>query len=155
MRQATIVYLVKDNQVCLGLKNIGHGQGKWNGFGGKVEDSETVEQAAVREVEEEVHVQVKGGDLEKAAELFWYEPGEDWHTHVFVVEKWQGQPSESEEMVRPTWFDFDQIPFQQMWNNDSVWLPKILAGEKFSAKFWLDEEGVILKQKFGELIHSN
>jgi len=32
------------------MKKRGFGQGKWNGFGGKVEPNESIEQAAIREM---------------------------------------------------------------------------------------------------------
>ncbi|PJE75822.1 hypothetical protein COV04_02660 [Candidatus Uhrbacteria bacterium CG10_big_fil_rev_8_21_14_0_10_48_11] len=37
----------------LGLKKRRFGAGKWDGFGGKVETEETIEEAAKRELEEE------------------------------------------------------------------------------------------------------
>ena len=36
------------NQILLGMKKRGFGSGKWNGFGGKVEPNETIEEAAKR-----------------------------------------------------------------------------------------------------------
>lgn len=36
------------NQILLGMKKRGLGSGKWNGFGGKVEPNETIEEAAKR-----------------------------------------------------------------------------------------------------------
>ena len=56
MKQATLCYLIKEKphrQVLLGLKKRGFGEGKLNGFGGKVKENETIEQAALRELEEE------------------------------------------------------------------------------------------------------
>ena len=35
------------------MKKRGFGEGKWNGFGGKVEEGETILQAALRELKEE------------------------------------------------------------------------------------------------------
>ena len=42
-----------ERQLLLGRKKRGFGEGKWNGFGGKLEPGETVEEAAVRELQEE------------------------------------------------------------------------------------------------------
>ncbi len=50
-------------EVLLGMKKRGFGQGKWNGFGGKVEPGETVEAAALRELEEESCVRAAGAEL--------------------------------------------------------------------------------------------
>ncbi len=38
------------------MKKRGFGEGRWNGFGGKVNEGEGVEEAAKRELEEEVGV---------------------------------------------------------------------------------------------------
>lgn len=50
-------------EVLLGMKKRGFGQGKWNGFGGKVEPGETVEAAALRELEEEACLTAAGAEL--------------------------------------------------------------------------------------------
>ena len=44
------VYLLEDNdkQILLGLKKRGFGEGKWNGFGGKVQPGESIAQGAIR-----------------------------------------------------------------------------------------------------------
>ena len=44
----TLVFLNQNEQVLLGLKKRGFGEGRWNGFGGKVEEGETIFEAAKR-----------------------------------------------------------------------------------------------------------
>ena len=44
----TLTLVQRENEVLLGFKKRGFGQGKWNGFGGKVEPGETIVNAAVR-----------------------------------------------------------------------------------------------------------
>ena len=44
----TLVLIRESTRVLLGMKKRGFGQGRWNGFGGKVEKGETILQAAVR-----------------------------------------------------------------------------------------------------------
>lgn len=44
----TLTMIFKNNEVLLGMKNRGMGKGKWNGFGGKVEPNETIDNAAER-----------------------------------------------------------------------------------------------------------
>ena len=71
MRQATLCFLLRERdggpEVLLALKKQGFGQGKWNGIGGKVDAGERVQEAARREVAEEIGVEV--GPLEKVALL--------------------------------------------------------------------------------------
>lgn len=44
----TLVLVMQPQRVLLGMKKRGFGAGLWNGFGGKVQLGETVEQAARR-----------------------------------------------------------------------------------------------------------
>lgn len=44
----TLVLLLRQPNILLGLKKRGFGVGKWNGFGGKVEEGETVAMGAAR-----------------------------------------------------------------------------------------------------------
>ena len=140
MIEATLCLLVKGNppaEILLGLKKAGFGQGKYNGFGGKVQAGETVEMAAVRELEEEAGIRISEGDLQKRAHLtFLFPAREDFNqaVHVFLVEKWGGQAEESAEM-KPAWFGVDEIPFDRMWDDDAYWLPLVLEGRQVRGKF--------------------
>ena len=44
----TLLFVLKPGQVLLGLKKRGFGEGRWNGFGGKVQPDEAIEEAAIR-----------------------------------------------------------------------------------------------------------
>jgi len=44
----TVVFVQRPSEILLGYKKRGFGARKWNGFGGKVEIGETIEEAAKR-----------------------------------------------------------------------------------------------------------
>lgn len=44
----TLVLVVQPGRVLLGMKKRGFGAGKWNGFGGKVQQGESIVDAARR-----------------------------------------------------------------------------------------------------------
>ena len=44
----TLVMIMKEKQLLLGMKKRGFGKGRWNGFGGKVNEGETILDAARR-----------------------------------------------------------------------------------------------------------
>ena len=140
MRDATLVFLIKGeppSEVLLGLKKAGFAQGKINGFGGKVLQGEPIAEAAVREMEEETGIRVLEQDLEKMAHLtftFPVKPEWDQVVHVFLARRWNGKPMESAEM-RPAWYKVNEIPFQNMWQDDPHWLPRVLAGQQIKARF--------------------
>ncbi|MBT4870656.1 MAG: NUDIX domain-containing protein [Candidatus Diapherotrites archaeon] len=145
MRNATLLLVIKEDKILLGMKKRGFGEGKWNGFGGKVNTDESIEEAAAREMEEEAGIIIDKNKMEKCAELnftFPFVPKEkafDQLVHVFVVKEWEGEPKESEEML-PKWFLKNELPYESMWNDDAIWLPKILNGEKLKADFVFDKD---------------
>ena len=49
----TLCIIHQHPRVLLGMKKRGFGVGRWNGFGGKVQREETIEDAAKRELREE------------------------------------------------------------------------------------------------------
>lgn len=130
----------KPQQVCLAMKKRGFGAGMWNGSGGKPNEDETVEAAALREVLEELGVAVK--KLEKRAEIDFVLRQEEKvvKMHTFMATEWEGEPSESEEM-KPQWFEVDKVPYLEMWKSDREWLPLVLAGKKIRAKYTYACEG--------------
>lgn len=152
MKNATLCFLIRGDEVCLGMKKVRFGAGKWNGFGGKVGDieehkNETPEETIRRESVEEFSVELK--NLEKVAEIVFNFPhDESWdhNVHVFICKDWTGEPQESEEM-RPEWFKISEIPYNQMWNDDQYWLPLVLEGKKLNASFVFDKEGNVIDQK--------
>jgi ADP-ribose pyrophosphatase YjhB (NUDIX family) len=65
MRQCTLVFLIKpsEQKILLAMKKRGFGVGKWNGVGGKLQNDETVKDAAIRETLEEIAVKINHDDL--------------------------------------------------------------------------------------------
>lgn len=143
MRDVTLIYCLREDDVLLGLKKRGFGEGKWNGYGGKRHDAETVEEAAVRELREEAGIEAAGEDLQKIAEIEFFfadEPGWDQRVHVFLLHAWRGEPQETEEM-RPQWFRIDALPLERMWIDDQYWLPRALNGERLRCSFTFGDKG--------------
>lgn len=57
-KEYTLVFCRRNNEedqreILLGMKKRGFGAGRWNGFGGKIEEGESVDEAAKRELTEE------------------------------------------------------------------------------------------------------
>lgn len=147
MRPTTLVFPVNDKgQILLGRKKRGFGQGKYNGFGGKIQGNESFRQCALRELEEETGLIGREEDLECLGLLdfqFPYEPSLSHIGYVYLLKSYAGQIQETEEM-EPRWFSMDQLPFDHMWKGDKVWLPKLLAGQKVegTVSFGPDNDGV-------------
>ena len=143
MRNVTLCFLIRDDEICLAMKKRGFGMGKWNGIGGKVEDGETIEEAAIRELYEEINVKTNITNLEKIGNIkFYFNDKPDWNQrmHIYFINQWQGDPKESEEMA-PKWYKKNQIPYESMWVDDPHWLPQVLDGKKIEAEFYFNKDG--------------
>ena len=135
----TLVLILQGEKILLGMKKRGFGAGRWNGFGGKVRDGESIEEAAKREVREECGLEITRLKEVGLHEFeFEKERGAILEVHVFRGLSWQGEPFETEEM-RPEWFLTSKIPYQDMWPDDILWLPTFLDGKKFRTKFLFGE----------------
>lgn len=143
-KPTTLCLLVKDDKILLAMKKRGFGVGKLNGVGGKVGEGETIEAAALRELNEEIGVVASLAEIEKLGVLNFHfkdKPEWDQQMHIFLIKNWQGEPQESEEMA-PRWYLKSEIPFDAMWPDDKHWLPVVLAGKKVEGKFNFANEGV-------------
>jgi ADP-ribose pyrophosphatase len=147
----SLLFLRREGEVLLAMKKRGFGEGRWNGVGGKVEGTETVEEAMIRETQEEIGVTPTV--YEKVADIRFDEHFKGEPTimlvHVFQATEWTGEPQESEEMA-PKWFAEDAIPYEDMWPDDPYWLPSVLEGKKISADFKLDESDAIVSHSVME-----
>lgn len=144
----TLNFLLNEKRILLAMKKRRFGTGKWNGVGGKLLEGENLEDSIIRETREEIEVRVKKEDLEKVGVInFYFNDHLDWNQecHVYLTKRWEGEPVETEEM-RPEWFDFDKIPYENMWVDDKHWLPKVLEGKKIKAEFYFNEEGKVLEK---------
>jgi hypothetical protein len=56
-------------------------------------------------------------------------------THVFMIHNLTWEIIESDE-IEPHWFALSDIPYEKMWGADNIWLPKVLAGERWISYTW-------------------
>jgi 8-oxo-dGTP diphosphatase/2-hydroxy-dATP diphosphatase len=147
----TLLIIHKADKILLGMKKRGFGVGKWNGFGGKVEVGETIEEAAKREVFEEVGVTVNVIEKLGVLDFSWKGKEQDiLEVNIFKATDFSGQPSESEEM-KPQWFNVKEIPYEKMWVDDKYWMPLFLDNKKFNGNFMFDEDNNVLKHTLHEI----
>lgn len=142
MQPRTVTFLLREAEVLLGLKKRGFGQHYLLGIGGKVEQGETIEEAARREVAEEIAVQVCS--LQKVGVLTFFFPhiadrSWDQRIHVYTTTMWEGEPHESEE-IRPAWYQRGKIPYEQMWDDARYWLAHILDGQYLEGTFVYNQD---------------
>ena len=139
--RATLLFVIRDDQILLIRKKRGLGAGKINGPGGRLEAGESPLAAAIREVREEVAVTPTG--IRQQGELsFQFIDGYGIHVHVFSATGCRGEARESEEAL-PLWTPLAEIPYDEMWADDKIWLPWMLAGKRFSGRFLFDGDALL------------
>ena len=146
--EVCVCYLIRPSpdggeEVLLGRKKSGLGEGRLVGPGGKLEPGETPPEAAVREVEEEVGLVVDLADLQLMGELdypFPHAPRWSQKSWVFVARRWSGEARESDEL-EPVWVGVDAIPLERMWDDARYWLPSTLRGGRVRATFTFGPDG--------------
>jgi len=135
---ATLMFVHRKARVLLIRKKRGLGAGKINAPGGRLEPGETALECAVREVEEELCITPL--ELAHAGEnRFQFVDGYSIHVQIFRASDYRGEPSETEEAV-PLWTPLDAIPYEEMWEDDRVWLPLLIAGTPFAGRFIFDND---------------
>ena len=138
---ATLLFVVKGGRVLLIRKKRGLGAGKVNAPGGRLEPGETALACAVREVQEELCVTplapVHHGELR-----FQFADGYKLHGHVFRSHDCEGEARETDEAV-PLWTALDAIPYAEMWKDDALWVPVLLAGGRFDGRFIFDGDAML------------
>lgn len=138
---ATLLFVRRGLDLLLIRKRRGLGAGKINAPGGRLEPGESPLQAAIREVQEEVGVTPTG--VRPRGQLrFQFVDGYSLHCHVYTGDGCEGEPRESDEAL-PMWVPVDKIPYDEMWADDRLWLPRMLAGYGFDGRFEFDGDRML------------
>ncbi|MHC1716648.1 MAG: 8-oxo-dGTP diphosphatase [Candidatus Dojkabacteria bacterium] len=153
MRKITTLAIIEDgDKTLLAMKKRGFGEGWWNGYGGKIQEGESIEQAMLRELEEESGIVGKKFKERAVIEFFFKGTDQEIEMHVFEVTEYEGSPKETEEMS-PKWFLKKDIPYNDMWPADREWMPLFFEGKNFVGRAEYDgETKAFIKSEFKEKV---
>lgn len=132
VRQVCVLYVTRETEVgrevLLGRKRTGLGKGKVLAPGGKLEPGERPDEAAIRELAEEVGPGLQITDLRRVGMHEYRFPAKSaWDSHVFVAQHAAGEPTSSTEL-EAFWVAVDAVPYGEMWSDAQLWLPEVLQG---------------------------
>jgi len=143
--RATICEIIQDGKILLQYKAAGKfGEGKWNGPGGKIKPDETPVEGVIREVKEETGLTILDPVLNGLIDFYFGEkPEPDWITYIFRVTEFEGKiiPNDEGEL---RWFRVEDIPYEDMWQDDAYWLPAFIEGKQLEGTFWFNAAGTEL-----------
>ncbi len=143
MPTLTLGFLFRNDKILLAMKKRGFGIGKWNGYGGKLLEGENTEDGLIREIKEESGLDIKKDSLKKLGDMvFFFTDKKEWDQRVVVyrIDEFNGEPEETEEM-KPEWFDYDKIPYTEMWAGDDQWIKYVIENKLFNGEISFVEEG--------------
>lgn len=110
---AVFIILIKENKVLLlQRQNTGFNNGKWGTPAGRIEINESPTEAAIREAQEEVGINVKKEDLEKPLVIYHHDDkGERLHIYYYCT-KWENEPHNAEpyKCSDLQWFNINELP---------------------------------------------
>ena len=133
---ATLTFVIRDGQMLLIRKKRGLGAGKINAPGGRLDAGEAWHDGAVREVQEELRV-TPLDPVYLGQNRFQFVDGYSIHVAIFRATVIAGVPTETDEAV-PMWFDLTRLPYEEMWEDDPLWLPHVIEARSFSGRFIFD-----------------
>ena len=138
---ATLLFVVQGDQILLIRKKRGLGAGKVNGPGGRREGTETPMECAIRETKEELLIEAsvvnQYGQLD-----FQFTNGYALRCFVFRADEYTGTPTETNEAI-PLWCNTKEIPYDEMWEDDKIWLPLLLRRQNFAGQFIFDDDKML------------
>ncbi len=107
IRKAVRCYLIKDEKVVVtkykeGNKKIGY----YDIPGGKIEEGETPEQTAIREMKEETGLKVR--DLKYKGNMIIEYPNRIFDFDIFIANESEGEPQEFEENTSE-WIEINEL----------------------------------------------
>ena len=139
--RAVLCFVRQEGRLLLIVKKRGLGAGRVSAPGGRIEPGETPAAAAVRETQEEVGITPinprVAGDVQ-----FAFSNGYNLACTIFVAALATGTPVETPE-AEPFWQPEGEIPYDRMWADDRVWLPRLLAGQPFRGAFMFDDDRML------------
>jgi 8-oxo-dGTP diphosphatase len=147
--RATLCFIRERQRVLMIRKKRGLGSGKINGVGGRLEGDESPLQGILRETQEELGITLID-PVERGELHFQFLDGYSLFCTVFIGSRFNGTPVETEEAA-PLWFEIGRLPYNEMWEDDKLWLPQALEGKSFRGFFVFDRERMVSEQiEWGE-----
>ena len=100
--------------------------GKYNGLGGKMEPGEDIADCMRREIREEAGIECL--EMRLRGTLNWPgfgKNGEDWLGFIFVIDRYEGTPMESNPEGALEWVAVGELDTLPMWEGDRHFLPLV------------------------------
>ena len=149
MKKSVCCYLKKGDSYLLLYRNKkknDYNQNKWIGVGGHIEEGETPNQAAIREIKEETGLDVHS--LECAGEVLFVYDGYQELMYIYEVVDFSGSLIECDE-GELSWIPIKDIYDYPMWEGDKAFLPLLINHAPYFKMTLIYENDVLKEVKDG------
>ncbi|MCB9799077.1 8-oxo-dGTP diphosphatase [Candidatus Nomurabacteria bacterium] len=140
MKLATLCYLQKDGKTLMihrNKKSNDMHRDLYNGIGGKLEDGESPEDCAIREIHEETGLTVTHPTLKGMLTFPAHGSRESWYVFVFVANEFSGNLIDPSEGTLK-WIDNGTLATLPLNAGDYIFMPYLQKSGIFSGKFVYD-----------------
>ncbi|MFC2084900.1 NUDIX domain-containing protein [Bacteroidota bacterium] len=137
MKLATLCYVMSEDSTLMLFRNKklnDYHKGKWNGLGGKLNQGETPEECAIREVREESGLIVNNPKMKGIITFPLFDGIDDWYVFLFVFKGYKGEIIDSPE-GKLDWILNENLVKLNLWEGDKTFIPWLFQDKFFSAKF--------------------
>lgn len=137
MKLGTLCYIRKNSKTLMLHRVKKEGdmhRGKWNGLGGKLENGESPEECAVREIEEESGLRVADPKMRGVLTFPAFDGFDDWYVFVFTATQFTGRLIDSREGIL-AWIDDEKLLDLNLWEGDKIFLRWLEQDAFFSGTF--------------------
>jgi protein-S-isoprenylcysteine O-methyltransferase Ste14/ADP-ribose pyrophosphatase YjhB (NUDIX family) len=146
LKLATLVYALRDDQVLLVCRDTEPNRGLWVAPGGKLEQGESPDECAVREMREETGLVIERPVLRAVMTETSPRPDYQWLTFIFVAWDFDGTFTPAPGVGEFRWVPVDEVTKLPIPPADAVFFPRLLQdGTTFNAKFEYDNELNLLR----------
>jgi 8-oxo-dGTP diphosphatase len=136
--EATLCYLKDDGRVLMLHRNKKTNDlhiGKYNGLGGKLEARESPLECAKREVLEESGLSANSFQFAGHITFPNFDGSNDWSVFLFTASGISGSLLTDPPEGDLVWVKQDELLELNLWEGDYIFLPWVMAGKRFLAKF--------------------
>ena len=152
MDYTVLCYLKKGNQYLFMLRNKEKNdlnEGKWIGIGGHIEQSESKEEALIREVKEETGFTINS--FKYRGEILFINNDYQEIMYVFTSDDFSGEMIECDE-GELSWIDKDKILDLNLWEGDRYFLKPLLNSDKMIKFEMIYKDKELVEVKGGVVI---
>lgn len=151
----TECFIEKDGKILMlcrnRKKNDFHDFGRMLGVGGHLEENESIEECAVREVFEETGLKIKAPELKAVINFPAFgKQKDDWEVYFYHATDFEGCVISKEKQIEGdlVWVDKSQITKQNVYEGDKIIFPHVVSGEKvMKGVFEYNENNELVKHQ--------